>query len=84
MSAFAQAREVAAFGLELPLAYARTSASRATIATIREKRLRVVLEHRAPADVGLHLEPAHGAAYPPSTTIAEPVVQRDPSPARYE
>ena len=25
---------------------------------------------------------AHGAAYPPSTTIADPVVQRDPSPAR--
>ena len=25
---------------------------------------------------------AHGAAYPPSTTIADPVVQRDASPAR--
>ena len=24
----------------------------------------------------------HGAEYPPSTTIADPVVQRDPSPAR--
>ena len=35
-------------------------------------------------DRGIGNSPAQGAEYPPSTTIAEPVVQREASPARYE
>src|SRR6185436_9545767 len=45
---------------------------------------RVVLEHADPAHVRLRPGFAHGAAYPPSTTIADPVVHRDASLARYE
>ena len=39
---------------------------------------RVVLQHAEPTHVGIH-----GAEYPPSTTSADPVVQRDASLARY-